>query len=222
MAYDEQASAVTYHSDKPSGPTAGSETTDALEFLARLTIHIPNKGQVVQRYCGWYSSRQRGSRRNAAGEDVARPIVTVDPEPETLREARRRRSGTPASPGVRRSGDRWGARGPQSPFRHPPSTHQPRFNVASTPRKTRVGSVDTFTAPRHPWQGVMEIPTLVGRSVLRACATPPVEPAAPPGAASIDACTAAQSASPAEIEPSAAPPAARSGESAATVCISER
>ncbi len=25
---------VTYHSDKPTGPTAGSETLDALEFLA--------------------------------------------------------------------------------------------------------------------------------------------------------------------------------------------
>jgi hypothetical protein len=41
MEYDEQQSAVTYHSDKPTGPTAGSETTDALEFLARLTSHIP-------------------------------------------------------------------------------------------------------------------------------------------------------------------------------------
>ena len=48
MEYDEQQSAVTYHSDKPTGPTAGSETTDALEFLARLISHIPNKGQVLQ------------------------------------------------------------------------------------------------------------------------------------------------------------------------------
>ena len=27
------------------GPTAGSEAVDALEFLARLTSHIPNKGR---------------------------------------------------------------------------------------------------------------------------------------------------------------------------------
>ena len=33
MEYDEQDCSVTYHSDKPTGPTAGSETTDALEFL---------------------------------------------------------------------------------------------------------------------------------------------------------------------------------------------
>jgi hypothetical protein len=90
MVYDEQATAVTYHSDKLTGPTAGRETTDALEFLARVTSHIPNKGQVLQRYYGWYSSRQRGKRRRAAGEDVARPLTMVDPEPETLREARRR------------------------------------------------------------------------------------------------------------------------------------
>ena len=50
MEYDEQQSAVTYRSDKATGPTAGSETTDALEFLAKLTSHIPNKGQVLQRY----------------------------------------------------------------------------------------------------------------------------------------------------------------------------
>ena len=43
MEYHQQDSAVTYHSDKPTGPTAGSETTDALEFLARLTSHIPDK-----------------------------------------------------------------------------------------------------------------------------------------------------------------------------------
>jgi len=76
-----------------TGPTAGSETTDALEFLARLTSHIPNKGQVLQRYYGWYSSRQRGKRRMVAeaGEDhQEQQLVTVEPEPEALREAKRR------------------------------------------------------------------------------------------------------------------------------------
>jgi hypothetical protein len=90
MEYDEQHSAVTYHSDKPAGPTAGSETTDALEFLARLTSHIPNKGQVLQRYYGFYSSRQRGKRRKANGDAVEEPLAMVDPEPEALREAKRR------------------------------------------------------------------------------------------------------------------------------------
>ena len=93
MEYDEQDGAVTYHSDKPTGPTAGSETTDALEFLAKLTSHIPDKNQVLQRYYGHYASRVRGMRRKAAERDEIRtelPLVTVQPEPEAVREAKRR------------------------------------------------------------------------------------------------------------------------------------
>ena len=81
---------VTYHSDKPTGPTAGSKTIDALEFLARVVSHIPNKGQVLQRYYGWYASRVRGMRRKANKGDEQQPLVTVDPQPEALVEARRR------------------------------------------------------------------------------------------------------------------------------------
>ncbi len=93
MEYDEQQSAVTYHSDKPTGPTAGSETTDALEFLAKLTSHIPDKNQVLQRYYGHYASRVRGKRRKAAENDEdyeEHPLVTVETEPEAVREAKRR------------------------------------------------------------------------------------------------------------------------------------
>ncbi len=90
MEYDEQDSAVTYHSDKPIGPTSGSETTDALEFLARLTSHIPDKGQVLQHYYGFYSSRQRAKRRMANCDGVEQPLELVDPEPEALRKAKRR------------------------------------------------------------------------------------------------------------------------------------
>jgi hypothetical protein len=93
MEYDEEQSAVTYHSDKPTGPTAGSETTDALEFLAKLTSLLPNKDQVLQRYYGHYASRVRGKRRKAGeGDEVYEepPLVTVEPEPEGLRKAKRR------------------------------------------------------------------------------------------------------------------------------------
>jgi hypothetical protein len=40
---------ITCRSDKTEGPTAGSETLDALEFLARLVTHIPDRGQVLKR-----------------------------------------------------------------------------------------------------------------------------------------------------------------------------
>ena len=57
LEYQPDNATVTYHSDKPTGPTAGSETMDVLEFLARVTSHIPAKCQVLQRYYGWYASR---------------------------------------------------------------------------------------------------------------------------------------------------------------------
>jgi hypothetical protein len=33
---------VTYRSDKSEGPTAGTETADPPEFLARVLVHIPD------------------------------------------------------------------------------------------------------------------------------------------------------------------------------------
>jgi len=66
LTYDRGATAVTYRSDKSEGPTAGPETVDPLEFLARVLVHIPDKGQVTTRYYGWYANRPRGMRGKAA------------------------------------------------------------------------------------------------------------------------------------------------------------
>ena len=44
LPYDRAATAVTYRSDKSEGPTAGTETADPREFLARVLVHIPDKG----------------------------------------------------------------------------------------------------------------------------------------------------------------------------------
>ena len=57
---------MTYRSDKSDGPTAGTETVDPLEFLARVLVHIPDKGHVTTRYYGWYANRPRGMRGTAA------------------------------------------------------------------------------------------------------------------------------------------------------------
>jgi hypothetical protein len=46
LTYDRTAQAVTYRSDKPDGPAAGTETADPLEFLAQVSVHIPDKGHV--------------------------------------------------------------------------------------------------------------------------------------------------------------------------------
>ena len=55
MAYDADAGTVTYSSDKSSGPTAGCHTFDALDFVALVAAQIPDKGQVLQRYYGYYA-----------------------------------------------------------------------------------------------------------------------------------------------------------------------
>ncbi len=59
-----------------------------LEFLARVVSHIPDKGQVLQRYYGWYASRTRGIRRRAGTE--GQQTVYAAPVPVPLHQARRR------------------------------------------------------------------------------------------------------------------------------------
>ena len=89
LTYGADSGTVTYQSDKASGPTAGAESMEALEFLARVVSHIPAKGQVLQRYHGWYANRTRGIRRRAGASEQA-PAVAAEPMPPALQEARRR------------------------------------------------------------------------------------------------------------------------------------
>ena len=90
LTYDRAAKAVTYRSDKSEGPTAGTETVDPLEFLARVLTHIPDTGQDTTRYYGWYANRPRGMRRQAepAAVDAPAPLVPAPGLPPT--EATRR------------------------------------------------------------------------------------------------------------------------------------
>ena len=44
---------------------AEQETMDYLEFIARVTSHIPDKGQVMVRYYGPYANAHRGKIRKA-------------------------------------------------------------------------------------------------------------------------------------------------------------
>ena len=44
------------------GPSRNFQVFSALDFLAELTQHIPEKNEHVIRYYGWYSHRRRGMR----------------------------------------------------------------------------------------------------------------------------------------------------------------
>ena len=60
LNYDRTAKAVTYRSVKSDGPTAGTETVDPREFMARVLMHIPDKGHVTARNDGGYANRPCG------------------------------------------------------------------------------------------------------------------------------------------------------------------
>ncbi len=72
---DRAAKVVTDRSDTSDGPTAGTETVDPLEFLARVLVHIPDQGHGTTRYDGWLANRPRGMRRQA--EPVPAPPAIV-------------------------------------------------------------------------------------------------------------------------------------------------
>ncbi|MEK7667130.1 MAG: transposase [Gemmatimonadota bacterium] len=92
LTYDPATEQLTYRSDTADGPTAGTQALDPLEFLARLLTHIPDPGQVMTRYYGWYASRTRGMRRRQAAGGVAaeEPVAITDPADWSLRAARYR------------------------------------------------------------------------------------------------------------------------------------
>ena len=46
------------------------KTFDALEWLAAMSSHIPNKGEQMVRYYGYYSNVARGKRKKSDSDDV--------------------------------------------------------------------------------------------------------------------------------------------------------
>jgi hypothetical protein len=55
---------------------------DYLEWIARLTCHVPDKGFKALRYCGFYSNRSRGAaRRTAPAADTARAAERPEDSP---------------------------------------------------------------------------------------------------------------------------------------------
>ena len=51
------------------GPKRNFQIFDPLDFLAEVTQHIPEQGEHLIRYYGWYSNKKRGHRDR--GDPVA-------------------------------------------------------------------------------------------------------------------------------------------------------
>jgi hypothetical protein len=75
LSLDEREGKVCYRYAKEPGEV---ERMDYLEFIARVTSHIPDKGQVTVRYYGLYANAHRGKVKKASLE--AFPLRTVEEE----------------------------------------------------------------------------------------------------------------------------------------------
>jgi len=74
LSFDKAQGQVIYQYGKHSSKL---ERMDYLEFIARVTSHIPDKGQVTLRYYGLYSNAHRGKMRKA-GVDPSHPPIIDD------------------------------------------------------------------------------------------------------------------------------------------------
>jgi len=51
-------------------PIRRTEVFPALEWLAAMCSHIPNRGEQMVRYYGWYSNVSRGKRQKEGSDDA--------------------------------------------------------------------------------------------------------------------------------------------------------
>jgi hypothetical protein len=75
LSFDEKTGGKVRYQHSRHG--SQEETMDYLEFIARVTAHIPDKGQVMIRYYGLYSNAHRGKMRKADA-DPFYPLITED------------------------------------------------------------------------------------------------------------------------------------------------
>lgn len=75
LSFSEKESKVCYRYGKGAEEV---ERMDYLEFIARVTSHIPHKGKVIVRYFGLYSNAHRGKVRKA--EKVSLELLIIEEE----------------------------------------------------------------------------------------------------------------------------------------------
>ncbi|MFQ5904453.1 MAG: transposase [Candidatus Binatia bacterium] len=74
MTYREETGEVIVLSGKKGKE---KKVFDALDWLAALTAHIPNRGEQRVRYYGWYSNKSWGIRKKAEQEEGQAPLVVL-------------------------------------------------------------------------------------------------------------------------------------------------
>ena len=74
LFFDETGGKIRYQYSRHDSQ---EEQMDYLDFIARVTSHIPDKGQVMIRYYGLYSNAHRGKMRKASCDPLY-PLITDD------------------------------------------------------------------------------------------------------------------------------------------------
>jgi hypothetical protein len=67
-----------------AGPARNFQVFEPLAFIAEVTQHVPNAGQHLIHYYGWYSNKSRGLRARAAaecGRGLSAASASADPAP---------------------------------------------------------------------------------------------------------------------------------------------
>ena len=62
-----------------------TKTFDALDWLAQLVTHLPNKGEQMVRYYGFYSNKLRGLRKKAGTDDQIPALTESEASPKEFR-----------------------------------------------------------------------------------------------------------------------------------------
>ena len=68
--YQAKTGTIIYHSKMHPTLQRNVEVFSATDWLAALTAHLPNAGEHLVRYDGWYSTVNRGKRRKAQGGEA--------------------------------------------------------------------------------------------------------------------------------------------------------
>ncbi len=91
MQYLDQEGTVVYAAKACPGPRSGDgksvKVLPALEWLAAMCTHIPNKGEQMVRYYGWYSNVSRGERQLAGKDDDIPCILDVQGDSKAFRKS---------------------------------------------------------------------------------------------------------------------------------------
>jgi hypothetical protein len=72
-SYDGEAKVIYKSKNKVK-----TKTFEALEWCAKVVSHIPNKGEQLVRYYGFYSNKSRGQRKKADTDNKIPSLVSTD------------------------------------------------------------------------------------------------------------------------------------------------